>query len=1229
MRELELKLLASAAKGELPQVETINLSCKGVEKLAHFELCEKLVSVYLRGNMLKDVDNLQTCRELWKVDISGNHIASLDGVASFKALGYLDLRDNQLTWDEVKKLGQMHILQLYLTGNKKLREGLSPEDYRQRVIKCIPGLWILDGEYICREELEQVASAYPETEGEAAQRNFGAGGWESPAANGEACGRFLLTLAEQPARGRLYDRFRLKHVAQHHTLECWRHNEHVRWEQQGSVNNGAGTEHNGGKSNASGTLQSLPHLHTEQLLKLSAVQQADLATCLSATLEFEIPLRIVEEALSILLAPELDPDMIKALASLPPYGRTVNIFFLQQLEESARDSGDVSMSRLDSMIVKEIWESMPPVSACFASMPGIDDSQPAEQAKLSSRARRATIVLSRSPSFPPLLASSAQASLLNVKMYQKLYPLLQAAGMTSEDLLTEEEQSAGAGAWTSGMTGINKNLKGSANRLPWNTKKVERPYRRFWSEKPAHDIGQVMSKSPPRHYPAGRISSPKPGSPPPSAMPALAKRSGACRESLSQRDSNRMGSMGVPLAGTGAFDNELYDGMGTYEFDEDAEQGYADGAHAYEQFAQAGRPHYFHTDYGDNAAPMSAGIGGDLGGGDEATAADGLTAAYYRVRQPQTGETVIVYANAGEGGDIGDMGKHTREAEDGKTSYPAVMEVMTEAGLLRVALFDGHWAEPFNGSLLLAISDLMWHPQEKCWKHTTALAFEAECARVASKVNGPGAGSGASKGIWGTGAGRKNSVGRLHRVSSHYSKDGVAHSEGTVNFALEEHDVPERHESSTAPGKHLAKSVDVFLSESTWNPHFMIAPPAMVRAQNRVAQKSGRGDGGGWSKIGEPVAAKFVVKHCTGVDATGAGVAEDDSFAPLGSMVGALLQEQMEEAWWKQQQEQDEAAESGDGSRVDDGGRGRAQRPRPKPKTFDKERAWLELQKDMGSLRNKNSGGEASMASSVYGPGGLDMDAIRELVDSRRAQRVRARGQNERQNEGQNEGEGEAPSFFMTGVDITEEEQQQEEDELEEEGQQGQQEQQDTSVGVGRLAAAMSQRGLDPGEVPQDDPTACGSPGYSPGPTPEGLQSAASPGNDTLSQLEHEMATMKSMSRPMLKAGSRHRTWYGMAGRHKYCVAKPGSLPLVDATPTRFYAGEMMSRSAPHLFPDLASAQYTRPHPVRSKNRTNESSSLHNFTPHTKPRCVTAPRYMQVAEHELQESALGGSMTMG
>ena len=105
MRELELKLLASAAKGELPQVETINLSCKGVEKLAHFELCEKLVSVYLRGNMLKDVDNLQTCRELWKVDISGNHIASLDGVASFKALGYLDLRDNQLTWDEVKKLG--------------------------------------------------------------------------------------------------------------------------------------------------------------------------------------------------------------------------------------------------------------------------------------------------------------------------------------------------------------------------------------------------------------------------------------------------------------------------------------------------------------------------------------------------------------------------------------------------------------------------------------------------------------------------------------------------------------------------------------------------------------------------------------------------------------------------------------------------------------------------------------------------------------------------------------------------------------------------------------------------------------------------------------------------------------------------------------------------------------------------------------------------------------------
>jgi hypothetical protein len=1164
MRELELKLLAFAAKSELSLVETVNLSCKGVEKLAHFELCEKLVSVYLRGNTLRDVDNLMTCRELWKIDVSGNRLENLDGIASFKAIGYLDLRDNQLTWEVLQKLGQMHIMQLYLTGNKKLEEGLSPEEYRQRVIKTIPGLWILDGEYISREELEQVACAYPETEGDA-QRSFGAGGWESPAANGEACDRFLLTLAEQPARGRLFDRFRLKQIAQHHTLECWKHNEHVRWEQQGCVNRGAGAEHNGGKSNAIGTLQSLPHLHTEQLLKLSQIQQADLAICLSSSLEFEIPLRIVEEALSILLAPELDPDVIKSLASLPPYGRTVNIFFLRQLEESASDAGEAGMSGLNGMLVKETWESMPAVSACFASMPDIDDSSPVEQAKLASRARRATIVLSRSPSFPPLLASTAQASLMNVKMYSKLYPLLQAASMTNEDLLTEEQQSAGAGAWTSGMTGINKNLKGSANKLPWNTKTVDRPYRRFWSEKPAHDVGQIMCKSPPRSYPSGKFSAPKPGSPPPSAVPTLAKRSGACHESLDQTESDRLGNMNVGLMGTGEFGE-----LNTYEFDYDVEQAYDDGANAYEAFAQAGRPHYFHTDYGDSGVPVSAGIGGCLGGGDPVEGG-GMppTAAYYGVRQPQMGETVEVFADTGGGGD------QTMQSGGGIRSYPTVMEVMTEAGLLRVNPFEGHWAEPFSGSLVLSIAELVWHPRQKSWKHTSALGLEAENARVGATVNGPGAGSGAS-GIWGGGKGsmkssRKNSIGRLHRVSTHYSKDGVAHKQGTVNFALEENDmaaVTQSHEAK--PGEHLAKSVDVFLSESTWNPHFVIAPPKLIVAQNREARKRGSDIGGGWSKVGEAVDADFVVQHRTGKDATGAGVAEDDSFAPLGSVVGSLLQEQMEQAWWKRQQ-QEEEGDGGDGSRAgQEGERRRARRPRPKPKPFDKERAWLDLQKDMGSLLNKNSGGDElmSMESSVYGPGGLDMDAIRELVESRRALRLEAQGQNE--------GQGEAPSFFMTGVDITQEN---EEEQQEQEGG----EEAATSLGVGRLAAALNQRGMAPAE--ENGPDMYGTPATPPSVLINPADDESVSGADMLTQLEREMATMKNMPRPVLKAGSRHRTWYGMAGRHKYCVAKPGSLPLVEATPTRFYAGEMMSRSAPHLFPDLAAAQYTHPHHERSRNR--------------------------------------------
>lgn len=133
---------------------------------------------------------------------------------------------------------------------------------------------------------------------------------------------------------------------------------------------------------------------------------------------------------------------------------------------------------------------------------------------------------------------------------------------------------------------------------------------------------------------------------------------------------------------------------------------------------------------------------------------------------------------------------------------------------------------------------------------------------------------------------------------------------------------------------------------------------------------------------------------------------------------------------------------------------------------------------------------------------------------------------------------------------------------------------------------------------------------------------------DALTQLEYEVERMTTMPRPVLKVGSRHRTWYGLAGRHKYCVAKPGSLPLGESTPTRFYPAELLSRSAPHLFPDLAAAYYSQPsaaQQARSRNRTGEARKLHEFVPTTVPRCLTQPRYMQVNEEELVDGqAFGG-----
>ncbi|KAJ8306566.1 hypothetical protein KUTeg_017111 [Tegillarca granosa] len=115
----------------------------------------------LRGNKIYEICNLENCQQLWNLDISNNQIKSLDGLARYIALGTLNLANNDLSWHELGKIRNMHILNLYLHGNSYLEKDpyycildmtlmYEREIFTDRlhVIDCLPNVWMLDGRII-------------------------------------------------------------------------------------------------------------------------------------------------------------------------------------------------------------------------------------------------------------------------------------------------------------------------------------------------------------------------------------------------------------------------------------------------------------------------------------------------------------------------------------------------------------------------------------------------------------------------------------------------------------------------------------------------------------------------------------------------------------------------------------------------------------------------------------------------------------------------------------------------------------------------------------------------------------------------------------------------------------------------------------------------------------------------------------------------------------------------
>eukprot|EP00798_Chlamydomonas_sp_ICE-L_P027714 gene27714-7358_t len=136
----------------IKETKELILGNKGIEKIRGFEEFTSLESLWLYGNKLKKINNLDVNFRIRTLHVQDNQICTLKGsLSSFKFLETLDIANNQLRDLEklLKSLEKFKFLKhLNLKGNPCCEE----PDYRLLVIHAMPGLKVLDQHVIATAE---------------------------------------------------------------------------------------------------------------------------------------------------------------------------------------------------------------------------------------------------------------------------------------------------------------------------------------------------------------------------------------------------------------------------------------------------------------------------------------------------------------------------------------------------------------------------------------------------------------------------------------------------------------------------------------------------------------------------------------------------------------------------------------------------------------------------------------------------------------------------------------------------------------------------------------------------------------------------------------------------------------------------------------------------------------------------------------------------------------------
>uniref|UniRef100_A0A336LY00 Dynein axonemal light chain 1 n=1 Tax=Culicoides sonorensis TaxID=179676 RepID=A0A336LY00_CULSO len=135
----------------------LSLSTNNIDKIAGISGMKNLKILALGRNNIKFLTGLdavaETLEQLW---ISYNLIEKLNGIEKLQKLKIFYASNNKIKdWTEVARLGNLPLLEdLLLKGNPIKRDDMDMEVYKREVIKRVPTLQILDGEFVAGYEDE-------------------------------------------------------------------------------------------------------------------------------------------------------------------------------------------------------------------------------------------------------------------------------------------------------------------------------------------------------------------------------------------------------------------------------------------------------------------------------------------------------------------------------------------------------------------------------------------------------------------------------------------------------------------------------------------------------------------------------------------------------------------------------------------------------------------------------------------------------------------------------------------------------------------------------------------------------------------------------------------------------------------------------------------------------------------------------------------------------------------